>query len=148
MKRLRKSGIAITAMLVTTGFLAACAQSPVGAGAQAYAVPGGSQNCVDCGTVTNVAIVERKPQSSGAGMVIGALIGAAAGREVSNDEDDDQGTAAGVVAGAAAGHEIERRAGQWYQVTVAMDNGRTEYIYQKQAPQYGVGARVRVTNTQ
>ncbi len=125
--------------------LAACAQSPLGAGSSAYAVSN-NQNCFNCGTVTDIRIVESKPQSSGVGMIIGAVVGAAAGREVSNDEDDKQGAIAGAAAGAAAGHEIERRKGQYYQVVVAMDNGGYQNIYLQYPPSYGVGSRVQVTN--
>lgn len=132
-------------LLAAVLLLAACAQSPIGAGPSAYAV-GDERNCFNCGTVTDIRVVEAKRQSSGTGALIGAVVGAAAGREVSGEDDKTQGALAGAAAGAAAGHEIERRKGQFYEVVVSMDNGGYQYIHLDYPPSYGVGSRVQVTN--
>ena len=143
--KLMMQKMAITAAALS---VIACTQSPVrnpmGNHAEVYATENSGQRCYDCATVTDITIVANKPQSSGAGIVIGAIVGAAVGQEVSNEEDRDQGRAAGAVAGAVAGHEAERRSGSWYRITLALDAGTTEVIYQKQPPNYGVGSRVRV----
>ena len=143
---LRKA-LMVGATVVSASTMVACTQSPftpVGGGAQVYGAENSGQSCYDCATVTDISVVQNKPQASGAGVIIGAIIGAAVGQEVSNEEDRDQGRVAGAVAGGVAGHEAERRTGQFYRITLALDAGTTEVIYQRAAPNYGVGSRVRV----
>ena len=119
-----------------------------GGGAQSYGTVsgsgGGSANCANCGTVTEITIVESKPAGVGVGTVIGAVIGGFAGSEIGSGSGRDAATAAGAVAGGYAGTQAEAKAGQFYRITVRKDNGVFEEIYQRNPPGYGVGARVQL----
>lgn len=106
----------------------------------------GPAYCYDCGTVTDIRITDRKDGSTGVGAVVGAVVGGFVGSEFGSGSGRDAATVGGAVAGGVAGNAIEKGAGQWYQITVSMDRGGNETIYQRQAPDYGVGARLKVTS--
>jgi len=126
-----------------------CAGGPFGGPAAqptgAYGQQGGANgSCTNCATVTEIQIVDNKPAGIGLGSVIGAVIGGYAGSEIGSGSGRDAATAIGAAAGGYAGTEAEASVGQFYRITVRKDNGVFEEIYQRNPPNYGVGARVQL----
>lgn len=74
--------------------------------------PGKAQSaqkeCIDCGVVVGVRLVEQKGEGTGLGAVVGGVAGAVVGHEIARGRD--AGTVVGAAGGAIAGHQIERHA--------------------------------------
>jgi outer membrane lipoprotein SlyB len=103
--------------------------------------------CANCGTVRGVDVMNKSGQASGAGAVIGAVVGGVVGHQFGKGRGQDAATAAGAVGGAAAGHQTEknRNTGQYYRVTVDMDQGATREVNVNDPGGLRPGSRVRVS---
>ena len=140
-------------LLATAVLLGAfgCAGGPFGGpSAQptgTYGQAGANDSCTNCATVTDIRIVESKPAGLGIGSIIGAVVGGYAGSEVGDGTGRNVATAIGAAAGGYAGTQVEAAGGQFYRITVRKDNGVMEEIYQRQQPNYNVGARVQLRNS-
>lgn len=86
--------------------------------------------CQTCGVVRSVTEIRQQGSSTGAGAVVGAIVGGVAGNQVGGGSGQDIATAAGAIGGALLGNNIEqnRNATAYYEVVVAMENGRQEVI--------------------
>jgi outer membrane lipoprotein SlyB len=130
------SGIGIAAI---TGALPT-SSAKIGADPQAAA----TKECVECGVVVEVRLVEQKGEGTGLGAVVGGVAGAVVGREISDGRD--VGTVVGAAGGAIAGHQIERhaRTTKHYQVQVRMADGTTRTVKYSARPAWKSGDRVKL----
>ena len=102
------------------------------------------KECVDCGIVESVRLVERKGEGTGLGAVVGGVAGAVVGREIADGRD--AGTVLGAAGGAIAGHQIERhaRTTKHYEVQVRMPDGKTKTVRYGTRPSWKSGDKVRL----
>ncbi|MFP5406739.1 MAG: glycine zipper 2TM domain-containing protein [Gammaproteobacteria bacterium] len=106
---------------------------------------------VEYGVVRDIALVDTRSGSSGAGAVIGGVLGAVVGNQVGSGFGRAAATGAGAVGGALVGNAIEgRRAGaeQAYRVDVQTDRGDMRSFYYQDLNGVRVGDRVRIENNQ
>jgi outer membrane lipoprotein SlyB len=106
--------------------------------------PAAKKECVDCGVVVAVRLVERKGDGTGLGAVVGGVAGAVVGHEISDGKD--VGTVVGAAGGAIAGHQIERhaRTTRHYEVRVRMADGKVRTVKFAAQPAWKSGDRVRL----
>lgn len=110
--------------------------------AQAPAAP-----CTVCGTVESVRAVRVKGQSSGIGVVGGALAGGLLGHQLGGGSGKTALTIAGAAGGALAGREVERnaRATTVYDLRVRMQDGSVRSL--RRSTPLAAGTPVRVEGT-
>ena len=129
----------------------------VGVGMMTGIVPGASsknaaqeaaKECLNCGVVESVKLVELKGEGSGAGAVAGGVLGAVVGKEIGAGRGKTLATVAGAAGGAYAGHEIEKNMNKstYFRVTVRMNNGGVRTITQKTDPGFKSGDSVKIEN--
>ena len=102
--------------------------------------------CADCGVVEGVREVGVKGNGTGLGAVAGGVAGALVGHELGGGNARTLMGVVGAVGGALAGNEVEKRARatkQW-QVTVRLEDGRTQVVTLAQHPPWRAGDRVRL----
>ncbi|HEY7241461.1 MAG TPA: glycine zipper 2TM domain-containing protein [Burkholderiales bacterium] len=106
--------------------------------------PTTKKECVECGTVVSVRLVEQKGEGTGLGAVVGGVAGAVVGHEIAHGRD--VGTVVGAAGGAFAGHEIERQARttKHYEVRVQMSNGESRIVRFAAPPAWRRGDKVRL----
>ena len=102
--------------------------------------------CADCGVVEGVREVEVKGKGTGLGAVAGGVAGALVGHELGGGNAKTLMGVVGAVGGAVAGNEVEKkaRATKQWEVTVRLEDGRTELITLAQQPPWRAGDRVRL----
>jgi outer membrane lipoprotein SlyB len=133
--RLRAFALAAVAALA----LAACAPQPF----TVYEQP-----VARVGTVESVQQVVANPDTSGLGMIAGALVGGGLGSLVGGGTGRTVATVVGAVGGGFAGNQIERNNPQMtWQISVRYDDGSFATIRQAATPIVRPGDRVRVTGT-
>lgn len=132
--------------------LAGCATSPGYSDSGYYGSSAGygQTSCRDCGTVTRIELV-RTSTGGPAGAILGGIVGAVAGHEVSAHTGGSKGNqnvaaAAGAVGGAVVGNAIQKNAGDVYNVSVRMDDGRVITLRQSDLAGIREGSYVRVYN--
>jgi outer membrane lipoprotein SlyB len=135
----------ILALLVLCAGLAACA-SPCYRGDRynAYDTPG---RCAECGTVDRIErVYGGETYASGGGALLGAIIGGVLGNTVGKGDGRKAATVVGAVAGGVVGNEVEKNnnRGPWYEVFVALDDGRRVVTRQRELGPLRDGSRVIV----
>lgn len=102
--------------------------------------------CQTCGVVRSITEIRQQGSSTGAGAVVGAIVGGVAGNQVGGGSGQDIATAAGAIGGALLGNNIEqnRNSTAYYEVVVAMENGRQEVINVQNPNGISSGASVYV----
>lgn len=134
----------ILATLVLCAGLAACATTPPYG---TYGPSGERVQCPSCGTVERIErVYGGKSYASGGGALLGAIIGGALGSTVGDGDGQRAATAAGAIAGGLIGNEVEKDAnrGPWYEVFVALDDGRRVIVRQRELGPLRDGTRVYV----
>jgi outer membrane lipoprotein SlyB len=81
--------------------------------------------CSVCGTISQIQKMTDEAESSGVGIVLGAVAGAVVGHQIGDGKGQDAATVIGAVGGGIAGNEIEKhvKGTPYFHVTIAMDNG-------------------------
>jgi outer membrane lipoprotein SlyB len=104
--------------------------------------------CDHCGTVTDVRVIKKEGEASGAGAIIGGVAGGVLGHQVGSGRGKDVATVAGAAGGAYAGHQIEKnqKSTTSYQVTVKMESGATRTFSYGAPTAYKVGDRVKIVD--
>ncbi len=102
------------------------------------------KECLECGVVVDIRLVEQKGEGTGLGAVVGGVAGAVVGREISDGRD--AGTVVGAAGGAIAGHQIERhaRTTKHYQVQVRMADGALKTVRYSARPSWKSGDKVKL----
>lgn len=102
--------------------------------------------CANCGVIVSTQLINNVKNTSGIGLVGGAVVGGLLGSKVGGGRGKDLATVAGAVGGAVAGNEIEKSAGatQHYEITVRFENGSSRVFNQTNQPSWQAGDRVRV----
>jgi outer membrane lipoprotein SlyB len=133
----------LTALALCAG-LAACATTPP---PRYYAADGGPAPCANCGVVERIErVYGGESYASGGGALLGAIIGGALGNTVGKGDGRKAATIAGAVAGGVVGNEVEKQnnAGPYYEVFVALDDGRRVVVRQRELGPLRDGMRVAV----
>ena len=131
--------------------------SAVGVGMMTGIIPGaGSKNaaqeaakeCLNCGVIESIKLVELKGEGTGVGAVTGGVLGAVVGKEIGAGRGKTLATVAGAAGGAYAGNEIEKnmKKSTYFRVTVRMNNGSVRTITQKTDPGFKSGDSVKIEN--
>ncbi len=131
--------------------------SAVGVGMMTGIIPGASsknaaqeaaKECLNCGVIESIKLVELKGEGSGAGAVAGGVLGAVVGNEVGAGRGKTLATVAGAAGGAYAGNEVEKnmKKSTYFRVTVRMNNGGARTITQKTDPGFKTGDSVKIEN--
>ena len=115
--------------------------------AQEAAVEAAKQ-CLNCGIVESVKLVELKGSGSGVGAVTGGVVGAVVGSQIGQGRGKTLAEIAGAAGGAYAGNEIEKstKKSTYFRVTVRMNNGSVRTITQKIDPGFRSGDSVKIEN--
>lgn len=102
-------------------------------------------SCATCGVVESVRVVERKGPATGLGAVAGGLTGAVVGSQIGNGRGRTAMGVLGGVGGAFAGNEIEKNVNKRsaYEIRARMEDGTVRVRTQGEAPEFGVGDKVR-----
>jgi len=105
-------------------------------------------SCAECGVIESIRELEARGESSGLGVVGGAVVGGVLGHQVGGGTGKKIATVAGAVGGAVAGNEIEKRmkSGKSYEITVRFEDGSSRVIPEASAPVWRIGDRVKVVN--
>lgn len=131
--------------------------SAVGVGMMTGIIPGaGSKNaaqeaakeCLNCGVIESIKLVELKGEGTGVGAVTGGVVGAVVGSQIGQGQGKTVAEVAGAAGGAYAGHEIEKslKKSTYFRVTVRMNNGSVRTITQKTDPGFKTGDSVKIEN--
>jgi len=104
-----------------------------------------AKDCVDCGRVTAVNLVEKEGEANAVGMIAGGVAGAVLGRQVGGGFGKDLATIAGAAGGAYAGKKIQENMNttQVWQVSVTYSNGGSAKFDFAQDPGFKVGDLVK-----
>lgn len=107
-----------------------------------------ARQCVNCGVVEAVNMIEVKGEGNYIGMIAGGLAGALLGHQVGGGSGKQIATVAGAAGGAFAGNEVEKRmkTKKHYEVITRLENGGTQAVSYETDPGYKVGDKVRVEN--
>lgn len=102
--------------------------------------------CRSCGHVESVQIIKQAAESSGIGMLAGAVLGGVLGNQIGDGSGRKIATVAGAVGGGYAGNEVEKRtrANTSYHVRVRMENGAVRTFPFTKQPSWSAGDRVRI----
>ena len=131
--------------------------SAVGVGMMTGIIPGASsknvaqeaaKECLNCGVIESIKLVELKGEGSGVGAVTGGVVGAVVGSQIGQGRGKTVAEVAGAAGGAYAGHEIEKNMNKsaYFRVTVRMNNGGVRTVTQKTDPGFKTGDSVRIEN--
>lgn len=104
--------------------------------------------CAECGVIESTREIATRGQTTGIGVVGGAVVGGVLGHQIGGGTGKDIATAAGAVGGAVAGNEIEKRVNstRTHEITVLFDDGSRHVFYDANPPAWHPGDRVRVIN--
>lgn len=107
-----------------------------------------ARQCVDCGVVEAINVIEVKGEGSYLGKIAGGLAGALLGSQIGGGTGKTVATVAGAAGGVYVGNEVEKRVKttSHYEVIVRLENGGTQTITYTAQPPFAVGARVKVEN--
>ena len=143
-----------TVMKLLAGALVACTAVPFATGhanaqsSRAIDQPSyENRNVAQLGVVQSVETVKGTNQGNRvAGTILGGVIGGVLGHQIGSGRGNDVATIAGALGGAAVGHGIARDkgTGDFYRVTVRMDNGDTRVAEQSSVGGLRTGDRVRL----
>lgn len=102
--------------------------------------------CADCGVIESIQIINDVKETSGIGLVGGAVVGGLLGNQVGGGRGKDVATVAGAVGGAVAGNAIEKQSGssRHYVITVRLDDGSSRVFNEADPPAWQPGDHVRV----
>ena len=131
--------------------------SAVGVGMMTGVIPGASsknaaqevaKECLNCGVIESIRLVEVKGEGTGVGAVTGGVVGAVVGSQIGQGKGKTVAEVAGAAGGAYAGNEIEKNMEKstHFRVTVRMNNGSTRAITQKTDPGFKTGDSVKIEN--
>ena len=131
--------------------------SAVGVGMMTGIIPGASsknaaqevvKECLNCGVIESIKLVELKGEGTGVGAVTGGVVGAVVGSQIGQGRGKTVAEVAGAAGGAYAGHEIEKNLNKstYFRVTVRMNNGGVRTVTQKTDPGFKTGDSVRIEN--
>ena len=140
--------LAVFVSIAALSLVQACSNSPrrneVSNPSPAYSYG----NTAMYGRVTNIEMLSRDSQSSGAGgAIIGAVVGAAIGNQVGSGTGRAAATGVGAVGGALIGQSIDKRndvGSDVYRVNVRLDNGAMQQFKYARIDNLRVGDRVRL----
>lgn len=106
--------------------------------------------CSECGVIESVHEINAKGQSSGIGVVGGAVVGGLLGNQVGGGRGKDVMTVVGAVGGAMAGNEVEKRvnSSKSFEITVRLNDGSSRVISEASAPSWRIGDKVKIVNGQ
>lgn len=131
-----------------TGHLPGATSSPSAvASAPAVAQPKGAPApCADCGVIEGIRAVQVAGEPTGLGAAAGGITGAVIGSQIGRGDGRTIAAIAGAAGGAYAGNSIEKNMKKHvvHRITLRMDDGSMRVLTQTAAPDYAVGARVRV----
>lgn len=101
--------------------------------------------CVDCGKVVDVAIVEKKGDGGALGLIGGGVAGALLGSQIGAGRGNTLATIAGAAGGAYAGKKVEEHvnASNVWSVRVRFSNGHEQAYEFDHDPQFVAGDSVR-----
>ncbi len=104
--------------------------------------------CNECGVIESIREVTQRGESTGVGVVGGAVVGGLLGNQVGAGRGKDVATVLGAVGGAVAGNEIEHRvkSTKVYEITVRFDDGSKTVIKESTQTAWRPGDRVKVVN--
>lgn len=104
--------------------------------------------CNECGVVESVRVINSAGNTSGVGLVGGAVIGGLLGNQVGGGRGKDVATVAGAVGGAVAGNAIEKNAGttRSYEITIHFEDGSRRVFNEANPPAWKSGDHVRVVD--
>ncbi len=102
--------------------------------------------CASCGVVRSISAVTQQGTGTGVGAALGAIVGGVAGNQVGGGSGKKIATVAGAIGGAVLGNNIEksRSTSTYYEVTIDMDGGGTQFITVPDASGIAVGSAVEV----
>jgi outer membrane lipoprotein SlyB len=106
-------------------------------------------NCVDCGKVVSVKVVEKAGESTPLGLIAGGVAGAVLGHQVGGGRGKDVATVAGAAGGAYAGHKIEEnvRSTRSWVVAVHFEDGTDREYSFAADPGYAADDAVKVSGS-
>ena len=101
--------------------------------------------CVDCGKVVDVAVVEKKGEGGALGLIGGGVAGALLGSQVGAGRGNTLATIAGAAGGAYAGKKVEEHVNtsNVWSVRVRFTNGHEQAYEFDHDPQFVAGDPVR-----
>jgi outer membrane lipoprotein SlyB len=107
-----------------------------------------AKECLYCGVIESIKLVELKGEGIGVGAVTGGVVGAVVGSQIGQGKGKTVAAVAGAAGGAYAGHEIEKslKKSTYFRVTVRMNNGSVRTITQKTDPGFKTGDSVKIEN--
>lgn len=144
------SATSVIAVVLLASSLTACVVAPPRAPVQP--VVSAPAQRVEYGRVANMELLQtqERPQTSGAGAVLGGLAGAVLGHQIGGGSGRSAATVLGAVGGAIAGNSIEgnQQGGQpvqaSYRVTVQAEDGSYRYFSVPTPTDLRIGDRVRM----
>ena len=101
---------------------------------------------VEYGQVRDIDVIQVKPRTSGAGVILGAVLGGVVGNQFGGGTGRALATGAGAVGGAVAGNAIEKRTkrdDEVFRVSVRFHNGDVRDFQFREIGDLRVGDRVR-----
>lgn len=107
-----------------------------------------ARQCVNCGVVEAINLVEVKGDGTYLGKIAGGVVGALLGSQIGQGRGTTVAEVAGAAGGVFAGNEIEKRmkTSKHYEVLVRLENGGSRTIPYAEHPAFAVGTKVRVEN--
>jgi outer membrane lipoprotein SlyB len=107
-----------------------------------------TKSCPTCGAVQSIRYVQEAGQASGLGMIAGGVVGGVLGHQIGSGRGNTVATVAGAAGGAYAGNQIEKNKNKksHYEVTVKLDNGKTQTVRMNTAPTVKEGERVKIVD--
>lgn len=104
--------------------------------------------CAECGVIESTREVTQRGESTGVGVVGGAVVGGLLGNQIGGGHGKDAATVLGAVGGAVVGNEVEHRmkSTKVYEITVRFEDGSTTVIKEKTQTGWRPGDRVKVVN--
>jgi outer membrane lipoprotein SlyB len=108
-------------------------------------VQGGKSNCIECGRVIGVRMVEKEGKSNAVGLLAGGAAGALLGNQVGGGSGKTIATIAGAAGGAYAGKKIQEKAtaSKVWVVDMEYDTGKRQSFEFASDPGMKAGDRVR-----
>ncbi|HSQ03191.1 MAG TPA: glycine zipper 2TM domain-containing protein [Burkholderiales bacterium] len=124
------------------------ASEPVRVAAAKPARSAAAHVCSECGTVSDIRVIEQKGEGSGLGAVAGGVVGGLLGNQVGGGNGRTIATVAGAAGGAFAGHQVEKKmkSTTHYEVSVRMDDGAIRHFNYEAQPQFQPGDKVKVVD--
>ncbi|MGO4379859.1 glycine zipper 2TM domain-containing protein [Pseudoduganella sp. RAF53_2] len=104
--------------------------------------------CNECGTVTNVRMIEKDGEGGATGLIAGGIAGGLLGHQVGGGTGKTLATVAGAAGGAYAGKKIEgkmNKVKEWH-VTVKYETGKVGTVILGHDPNLRNGDHVRREN--